>query len=81
MSDFEVVGKQRSIIESKMRVVDVVIVAGFFRANGGCGYVKKPEFLIEKGPYNEVFDPKRTLPVKKTLKVRDVILKRKSVSL
>ncbi|KAL2598181.1 hypothetical protein GLYMA_11G230000v4 [Glycine max] len=43
---------------------------GMFRANGGCGYVKKPEFLIEKGPYNEVFDPKRTLPVKKTLKVK-----------
>ncbi|TKY56865.1 Phosphoinositide phospholipase C 6 [Spatholobus suberectus] len=43
---------------------------GMFRANGGCGYVKKPAFLIENGPHNEVFDPKRTIPVKKTLKVK-----------
>lgn len=43
---------------------------GMFRANGGCGYVKKPDFLMEKGPQNEVFDPKRKLPVKSTLKVR-----------
>lgn len=43
---------------------------GMFRANGGCGYVKKPVFLMEKGPHSECFDPKRTLPVKKTLKVR-----------
>ena len=53
---------------------------GMFRANGGCGYVKKPAFLIEKGPHNEVFDPKRALPVKKTLKVR-YYLKRKSIDL
>ncbi|XP_057738383.1 phosphoinositide phospholipase C 6-like [Arachis stenosperma] len=43
---------------------------GMFKANGGCGYVKKPDFLVEKGPNNEVFDPKRTLPVNKTLKVK-----------
>ncbi|CAL0304747.1 unnamed protein product [Lupinus luteus] len=43
---------------------------GMFSANGGCGYVKKPEFLLEKGLHNEVFDPKRTLPVWKTLKVK-----------
>lgn len=43
---------------------------GMFRANGGCGYVKKPDFLIEKGPRNEVFDPERTLPVMKTLTVK-----------
>ncbi|XP_076949521.1 phosphoinositide phospholipase C 6-like [Bidens hawaiensis] len=42
---------------------------GMFRANGGCGYVKKPEFLMKTGPNNEVFDPKVTLPVKTTLKV------------
>jgi phosphatidylinositol phospholipase C delta len=41
-----------------------------FRANGGCGYVKKPDFLMQKGPSDEVFDPKRALIVKKTLKVR-----------
>ncbi|ESW35538.1 hypothetical protein PHAVU_001G243200 [Phaseolus vulgaris] len=43
---------------------------GMFRTNGGCGYVKKPEFLIRKGPHNEVFDPKIVLPVKTTLKVK-----------
>ncbi|KAL8192897.1 hypothetical protein R6Q57_027345 [Mikania cordata] len=42
---------------------------GMFRANGGCGYVRKPDFLMSRGPNNEVFDPKVTLPVKKTLKV------------
>ncbi|KAJ7964194.1 Phosphoinositide phospholipase C [Quillaja saponaria] len=46
------------------------IMEGMFRANGGCGYVKKPEFLLTVGPNGEVFDPKATLPVKKTLKVR-----------
>lgn len=40
-----------------------------FRANGGCGYVKKPDFLLNTGPDNEVFDPKAKLPVKTTLKV------------
>jgi phosphatidylinositol phospholipase C, delta len=43
---------------------------GMFRANGGCGYVKKPDFLLTTGPDNEVFDPKAKLPVKTTLKVR-----------
>ncbi|PWA68665.1 phosphoinositide phospholipase C family, EF-hand domain pair [Artemisia annua] len=43
---------------------------GMFRSNGGCGYVKKPDFLMRTGPNNEVFDPKAMLPVKKTLKVR-----------
>lgn len=42
---------------------------GMFKANGGCGYVKKPEFLLKTGPHNEVFDPKAKLPVKTTLKV------------
>lgn len=39
-----------------------------FRANGGCGYVKKPKLLMKKAP-TEVFDPKAKLPVKMTLKV------------
>lgn len=43
---------------------------GMFKANGGCGYVKKPDFLLKTGPNNEVFDPKVQLPVKTTLKVR-----------
>ncbi|XP_027072983.2 phosphoinositide phospholipase C 2-like isoform X1 [Coffea arabica] len=46
------------------------LMQGLFRANGGCGYVKKPDILLQIGPHNEVFDPKRALPVKKTLKVK-----------
>jgi len=42
---------------------------GMFKANGGCGYVKKPEFLIQEIVPNEAFDPKRRLQVKKILKV------------
>ncbi|CAA2975287.1 phosphoinositide phospholipase C 2-like [Olea europaea subsp. europaea] len=45
------------------------LMHGKFRANGGCGYVKKPEFLLKAGPHNEVFDPKAKLPVKTTLRV------------
>lgn len=45
------------------------LMNGMFKANGGCGYVKKPDFLLKSGPHEEVFDPKVTLPVKKTLKV------------
>ena len=47
---------------------------GMFRANGGCGYLKKPDFLMEKGPNNEVFDPKTKLPVTKTLNVSVLVL-------
>ncbi|KAL7147867.1 hypothetical protein ABFS83_06G137900 [Erythranthe nasuta] len=42
---------------------------GLFRANGGCGYFKKPDLLTSRGPNDEVFDPKLTATVKKTLKV------------
>ncbi|KAG9133614.1 hypothetical protein Leryth_023102 [Lithospermum erythrorhizon] len=45
------------------------LMHGMFRSNGGCGYVKKPDFLMTSGPNNEVFDPKVALPVKTTLKV------------
>ncbi|XP_030442149.1 phosphoinositide phospholipase C 2-like [Syzygium oleosum] len=45
------------------------LMHGMFRANGGCGYVKKPEFLMKSGPDNEIFDPKAKLSVKTTLKV------------
>ncbi|KNA12041.1 hypothetical protein SOVF_129540 isoform A [Spinacia oleracea] len=41
------------------------IMQGMFRANGGCGYVKKPDFLLS----NKAFDPSIKRPVKKTLKV------------
>ncbi|XP_038980217.1 phosphoinositide phospholipase C 2-like isoform X2 [Phoenix dactylifera] len=33
------------------------LVHGMFRANGGCGYVKKPDFLLDNDP-DHVFDPK-----------------------
>ncbi|ONK61854.1 uncharacterized protein A4U43_C08F34270 [Asparagus officinalis] len=46
------------------------LMQGFFRANGGSGYIKKPDFLLNLGPYGTVFDPKADLPVEKTLKVK-----------
>ncbi|XAR60738.1 Phosphoinositide phospholipase C [Bertholletia excelsa] len=44
------------------------LMHGMFRSNGGCGYVKKPDFLMKSG--TDVFNPKLKLPVKKTLKVK-----------
>ncbi|GJV02123.1 phosphoinositide phospholipase C 2-like protein isoform X2 [Tanacetum coccineum] len=44
------------------------LMQGMFRANGGCGYVKKPDFFLKDD--KDLFDPKSTLPVKKTLKVK-----------
>ncbi|XP_038711773.1 phosphoinositide phospholipase C 2-like isoform X4 [Tripterygium wilfordii] len=46
------------------------IMQGMFRANGGCGYVKKPDFLLYVSPFNAVFDTDMILPVKKILKVK-----------
>ncbi|KAK2974618.1 hypothetical protein RJ640_025912 [Escallonia rubra] len=46
------------------------LMHGMFRSNGGCGYVKKPDFLMDNDPHNQVFDPKAKLGVKKTLKVK-----------
>lgn len=43
---------------------------GMFKANGGCGYVKKPEFLLNLGPENQVFHPTADLPIKTSLKVK-----------
>lgn len=40
------------------------LMQGMFRANGECGFVKKPDILIK-----DIFNPKAVLPVKKTLKV------------
>ncbi|MBA0869355.1 hypothetical protein Goshw_027343 [Gossypium schwendimanii] len=42
------------------------LMHGMFKANGGCGYLKKPDFLLNP---NKVFDPNVKLPVKKLLKV------------
>nr|GMC63872.1 phosphoinositide phospholipase C 2-like [Ipomoea batatas] len=45
------------------------LMQGMFRANGGCGYLKKPDILLGSGTTYEVFDPNATLLVKTTLKV------------
>lgn len=47
---------------------------GMFRANGGCGYVKKPQILMHKHQCDNEFDPTRVLQVKKTLKVKHISL-------
>ncbi|KAH7542246.1 hypothetical protein FEM48_Zijuj02G0053000 [Ziziphus jujuba var. spinosa] len=43
------------------------IMEGMFRANGGCGYVKKPDILLNS---TEVFNPHVNLPVQKKLKIK-----------
>lgn len=45
------------------------LMQGFFRSNGGCGYVKKPNFLLTGS--EKIFNPKAKLPVKKKLTVND----------
>ncbi|PPR83736.1 hypothetical protein GOBAR_AA36978 [Gossypium barbadense] len=42
------------------------LMQGMFRANGGCGYVKKPDFLMNVGANGE----RAKLPVKKRLRVK-----------
>uniref|UniRef100_A0A0D9WCA5 Phosphoinositide phospholipase C n=1 Tax=Leersia perrieri TaxID=77586 RepID=A0A0D9WCA5_9ORYZ len=44
------------------------LTQGMFRANGGCGYVKKPDILMNSDP-DKLFDPTAKLPVKTRLKV------------
>ncbi|XP_061351658.1 phosphoinositide phospholipase C 6-like isoform X1 [Gastrolobium bilobum] len=46
------------------------LMQGMFRANGGCGYVKKPQTLMQKQQCDNEFDPTRILPEKKILKVK-----------
>ncbi|KAI3952396.1 hypothetical protein MKX01_005263 [Papaver californicum] len=43
------------------------LMQGMFKSNGGCGYVRKPDFLT--GECNQVFDLKARVLVKTTLKV------------
>jgi phosphatidylinositol phospholipase C delta len=43
------------------------LTQGMFRANGGCGYVKKPDILMNP---DKMFDPRSNLPVKTRLKVK-----------
>ncbi|MED6191907.1 1-phosphatidylinositol phosphodiesterase [Stylosanthes scabra] len=45
------------------------LMQGMFKANGGCGYVKKPDFLLRTGANDEVFDPKAKMPLRCTLRV------------
>uniref|UniRef100_A0A0E0DLF8 Phosphoinositide phospholipase C n=1 Tax=Oryza meridionalis TaxID=40149 RepID=A0A0E0DLF8_9ORYZ len=44
------------------------LTQGMFRANGGCGYVKKPDILMNNDP-DKLFDPTSKLPIKTRLKV------------
>ncbi|WOL08488.1 phosphoinositide phospholipase C 2-like [Canna indica] len=44
------------------------MMQGMFRANGGCGYVKKPDILLNDDPQPVFF--LNSLPVKKILKVK-----------
>ena len=41
------------------------LLHGLFRANGGSGYIKKPDFLIDQ----QAFNPMQPGQVKQTLKV------------
>ncbi|KAJ8769812.1 hypothetical protein K2173_007672 [Erythroxylum novogranatense] len=42
------------------------LMHGMFRANGSCGYVRKPDFLMN----DETYNPKDNFPVRTTLKVK-----------
>ena len=44
------------------------IMQGMFRANGGCGYIKKPDVLL----HNTGFNPNIKGNVKKILKVSNL---------
>ncbi|KNA12043.1 hypothetical protein SOVF_129550 [Spinacia oleracea] len=46
------------------------LMHGMFRANGNCGYIKKPDYLLNSGPDNQNSDPKADLTIKTTLKVK-----------
>ncbi|VVB09633.1 unnamed protein product [Arabis nemorensis] len=47
------------------------MMQGMFKANGGCGYVKKPDVLLSNGPGGEIFDPSsQNLQIKTALKVK-----------
>ncbi|KAL5750525.1 hypothetical protein ACOSP7_025128 [Xanthoceras sorbifolium] len=46
------------------------IMQGMFRGNGRCGYVKKPDFLLNDDQYNDVLVPCKPKQVKTTLKVK-----------
>ncbi|KMZ67601.1 Phosphoinositide phospholipase C [Zostera marina] len=43
------------------------LMQGFFRENGVCGYIKKPDLLMND---SEIFDPQVTQPIKTTLTIK-----------
>ncbi|XP_051138210.1 phosphoinositide phospholipase C 2-like [Andrographis paniculata] len=46
------------------------LMQGMFKANGSCGYVKKPDILLKgDDSLNDVFDPNLPMPIKTRLKV------------
>ncbi|KAL3680533.1 hypothetical protein R1sor_023489 [Riccia sorocarpa] len=49
------------------------LVHGFFRQNGGCGYVKKPDFLFPSKNSGREFDPRVPQARKVTLKVKAIM--------
>lgn len=51
------------------------MMQGMFKANGGCGYVKKPDVLLSNGLGGESFDPSsKSLQIKTVLKVLSLSL-------
>ncbi|KAL2630288.1 hypothetical protein R1flu_014974 [Riccia fluitans] len=49
------------------------LVHGFFKANGGCGFVRKPNFLFPTQNGGREFDPRVQQPHKVTLKVKAIM--------
>ncbi|KAL3680536.1 hypothetical protein R1sor_023492 [Riccia sorocarpa] len=49
------------------------LVNGFFKQNGGCGYVRKPDFLFPSKNGGREFDPRVPQPHKVTLKVKAIM--------
>ncbi|PPD73297.1 hypothetical protein GOBAR_DD29773 [Gossypium barbadense] len=54
------------------------IMQGMFRANGGCGYVKKPNFLLHRGPNDEgkvgirISTTQHSIAIPRQTSIRDV---------
>ncbi|BBN11747.1 hypothetical protein MPTK1_5g14370 [Marchantia polymorpha subsp. ruderalis] len=49
------------------------VVHGFFKANGGCGYVRKPKFLFPSENGGQEFDPRVAKAPVVTLKVKAIL--------
>ncbi|MCO5563338.1 hypothetical protein L7F22_016979 [Adiantum nelumboides] len=66
------VGAQMVALNTQRYGKHLWVMEGFFRANGGCGYVKKPDFLISKDSSTSSNHTSKyiTPEVKQTLKVK-----------